>query len=215
MVPRPCASLVALSLIVPSLAIAQAPMGGDTPQAVIAGVQKAIAADDFVAVMPFIAPDARRELVKEGVSGLLMVLAFSDPDDAMPGSKPLPKAELEKQRKAYKAAVKSADTVLSSYGITGVIGKPVLADATQKPIEAALAKADTVAMMRDLMAALDSIGPQLGMKKSDAPKVPFKFGTVRDYKVNGNKATAKDEKETLDFVKIDGRWYLTPPTPPQ
>lgn len=215
MVLRSFASVVALSLVVPSLAVAQAPMGGDTPQAVIAGVQKATAADDFVAVMPFIAPAARRELVKEGVTGLLMALAFSDPDDTMPGSKPLPKAELEKKRKGYKAAVKTADTMLSSYGVTGVIGKPVLADATQKPIEAALAKADTVAMMRDLMGALDTIGPQLGMKKSDAPKVPFKFGTVRDYKVSGDKATAKDGKETLDFVKIEGRWYLTPPAPPQ
>ena len=206
------AALAALSLsLIAAPSYAQTPPGGDTPQAVVAAIEQATAKNDFGMAIAYIAPPARRQLASEGVSGMLMALAFSDPDDAMPGSKPLPKAELEKKRKDYKAAVALATKTLTAHGITGVIGKPVLADATQKTINAALDKADTVALVRDMLAALDTMGPLLGMTKSDKPRVPFTLGKVSGYKVSGDTATAKAEKEVLDFVKIDGRWYLTPP----
>ncbi|MBL8141522.1 MAG: hypothetical protein JNM38_10460 [Acidobacteria bacterium] len=210
MLVRISLALLTLSLAV-SPALAQAPAGGESPQAVVEAIQRASAADDLGAAVRYIAPDARRELVKEGVTGLLMALAFSDPDDAMPGSKTPPRGELDKKRKDYKAAVDQVSKLLSAHGITGVIGKPVLAEATQKPIDAALQKADTAALMRDMLTALDTIGPLLGMTKSDKPKVPFQLGKVSGYKVTGDTATAKAEKETLDFVRIAGRWYLTPP----
>lgn len=209
---RFCLALALLPLsLSASPALGQAPAGGESPQAVVEAIQKAAASDDLATAAAYIAPDARRALVKDGVTGLLMVLAFSDPDDAMPGSKTPPKAELDKKRKSYKASVDLATKVLSTHGITGVIGKPVLAEATQKTIDGALTRADTAALMRDLLVALETIGPQLGMTKSDKPKVPFQLGKVSGYKVTGDTATAKAEKESLDFVKIDGRWYLTPP----
>jgi hypothetical protein len=198
-------------LLAAASAGAQVPAGAESPQAVVAAVQKATTADDFGMVVAYIAPQARRELASDGLTGLLMALAFSDPDDAMPGSTPLPKAELEKKRKDYKAAVALATRTLSTHGITGVIGKPVMAEATRASINAALDTADTVAFMRDMVATLDAIGPMLGMTKSDKPRVPFALGKVSDYKIVGDTATARADTEVLDFVRIDGRWYLTPP----
>jgi hypothetical protein len=152
-------------------------------------------------------------LAKEGVEGLLMVLAFSDPDDAMPGSKPLPKAELEKKREAYRSVVDLTKKTLEPYGMAGLIGKPAMASETQKALAAALAAADTVAVNRDLLSAMERIGPMLGMEKSEKSPVPFDLGTVTGYEIKGDKATAKSGKETIDFERIDGRWYLTPPQP--
>jgi hypothetical protein len=37
---------------------------------------------------------------------------------------------------------------------------------------------------------------------------------VTGYRVQGDRATAQAATEPLDFVRIAGRWYLTPPVTP-
>src|SRR5262245_16885842 len=69
--------------------------GGATPQEVVAGLQKAAKANDFLGAVSYISPDGRKELASEGVTGVIMVLAFMDPDDPMPGGKTLSEAELD------------------------------------------------------------------------------------------------------------------------
>jgi len=97
------------------------------------------------------------------------VLAFSDPDDAMPGSvKPAP-AELDAQRKKYKAALDVATATLKPYGLDTLIGKPVLAPKVQKSIEAALDKADNTTLIASLFGAMVKMGPMLGMKEAPKP----------------------------------------------
>jgi hypothetical protein len=34
---------------------------------------------------------------------------------------------------------------------------------------------------------------------------------VTDYKIQGDRATAKAGKETVDFVKVGGRWFMKAP----
>ena len=77
--------------------------------------------------LPVISPRGLKLIANEGVTGVLMVLAFSDPDDAMPGSAKPAKAELDAKRKKYKEAVDLAKAVLKPYGLDTMIGKPVLA----------------------------------------------------------------------------------------
>jgi hypothetical protein len=187
--------------------------GGATPQEVVAGLQKAAKAGDLNTAFTFISPAGRTELAGDAVAGVLMVLAFSDPSDPMPGGKPLPKAELDAKMKQYRSAVDMVKETLKPYGLDVVVGKPALSPETKKVMDASLAKADTVALMTSLMATMDKIGPMLGMKKGEKPGLPFDVGTVSDYKITGDKATAKSTSETLDFVKIDGRWYINPPKP--
>ena len=186
--------------------------GGATPQEVVAALQKAAKSNDFLGAIPFISPDGRKELANEGVTGVIMVLAFSDPDDPMPGGKPLSKAELDAKRKNYRAATDLAKATLKPHGLDAFIGKPAMSPDTQKAIDSALAKTDTVVLINSLMGAMEKMGPMLGMnKKSEGPKVPFTIGNVTDYKVTGDKATAKNGAETLEFVQTGGRWFIMPP----
>jgi hypothetical protein len=202
-----------LSLVAVVAAGQTAPVyGGATPQEVVAGLQKAVKSNDFLGAIPFISPDGRKELANEGVTGVIMVLAFSDPDDPMPGVKPLAKADLEAKRKNYRAATDLAKATLKPHGLDGFIGKPAMSAETQKAIDAALSKTDTVALVSSLMGAMEKLGPMLDMnKKGEGPKLPFTLGNVTDYRITGDKATAKNGAETLEFVRVGGRWFITPP----
>ena len=185
--------------------------GAATPQEVVSMLQKATASRDYGTAFSLIAPDGRKEMGGEAISGVLMVLAFSDPDDTMPGSKPLPKAELDKKRKNYRAAVDLAKSTLKPYGLDTVVGKPALAPETQKSIDGGIVKADTVVLLASVMGMMDKIGPLLEMKRQEKSSLPFDLGALSGYKVAGDKATAMSAKETVNFVRIDGRWYLSPP----
>ena len=202
-----------LTLIAGPAAAQTAPVyGGATPQEVVAALQKAAKTNDFLGAIPYISPDGRKELANEGVTGLIMVLAFSDPDDPMPGGKPLSKAELDAKRKSYRAATDLARARLKPHGLDGFIGKPAMSADAQKAIDTALSKTDTVALISSLYGAMDKLGPMLGLNKRDeGPKLPFTLGNVTDYRITKDKATAKNGADTLDFVQIGGRWYITPP----
>jgi hypothetical protein len=187
------------------------PYGAASPQDAVAVLKKAGAANDMMQAMPVISPRGLKEIANEGVTGTLMVLAFSDPDDAMPGStKPSPK-ELETKRKNYRTAMDLARAALKPYGLDAMIGKPVLAEDTQKAIDTALDKADKVVLITSLFGALTKMGPLLGMKQDPKPEMPVKLGDVTGYKVSGDTATAQNGAETLQFVRIDGRWFIEPP----
>lgn len=195
----------------PLVAQVAKPYGAASPQDVVAALKKAAAANDMMAALPVISPNGLKQIANEGVTGLLMVLAFSDPDDAMPGAPKPSKTELDAKRKSYKQALDLATGVLKPYGLDTMIGKPVLAPEVQKPLDAALDKADKVALINSLYGSLVKIGPLLGMKQTPKPEPLVEVGNVTAYKINGDKATAQNGAETMDFVRIDGRWYVEPP----
>lgn len=206
------AALLALVFVgaVPLAQVAK-PYGAASPQEAVATLKKATAANDMLTALPVISPAGLKVIANEGVTGLMMVLAFSDPDDAMPGSAKPPKTELDAQRKKYKDAVDLARAMLKPYGLDAMIGKPVMADDTQKLINAALDKADNVVLITSLYNAMVKMGPMLGMKQQPKPTPLVDLGTVTAYKISGDKATAVNGAETLDFTRIDGRWYIEPP----
>jgi len=152
-------------------------------------------------------------LANEAVSGVLMLLAFSDPDDPMPGTSKPSKPELDAQRKKYQSVVDLAKQTLKPYGLDTVIGKPAMAAETQKTIDAAIAKTDTLAFITSLYGAMMKMGPMIGLKESK-PSPPIDVGTVTNYKITGDKATAQNGAETMNFVRIGGRWYIDPPAQP-
>ena len=82
---------------------------------------------------------------------------------------------------------------------------------TKNSMDASIAKADTVALLTSVMNAMDKIGPLLGMKREEKSSLPFDLGAVSGYKIAGDKATATSAKETVNFIRVDGRWYLNPP----
>ncbi|HUU33389.1 MAG TPA: hypothetical protein VMW48_04960 [Vicinamibacterales bacterium] len=210
--------LAATLFAVTSLGAAQAPpaYGAESPQAVMAGLADASATEDFGKAMTFLAPEARVTAAREMLQGLLFGLALSNPDDRMPGSPALSKADLQKKRTAYNAAVDATRAALQAHGLDGIVGQKPMAPATMQMMDTGVAKADTVALVTALKPAVDQIGalltaPHAGMTKEP---FPFAFGAVANYRVQGDKASAKAATEALDFVRIGGRWYLTPPPRP-
>ena len=195
------------------------PSGAATPQEAVAVIKKASDYNDMLQALPVISPRGLKVIAGEGVTGVLMVLAFADPDDAMPGSKQPSKGELDAQRRKYKEALTVATQVLKPYGLDAMIGKPVLQADVQKSIDAALDKADNAVLITSLYTAMMKMGPLLGMKESPKPDALVKVGNVTGYKIDGDRATAQNGAETMDFVRINGRWYVEPPggsmgTPP-
>ena len=185
--------------------------GAASPQEAVAALTQAGGGNDMLAALPVISPGGLKVIANEGVTGLLMVLAFSDPDDGLPGGTTPPKAELDAKRKQYRQAVTIAAQVLKPYGLDALMGKPVLAAETQKSLDATLDKADNAALITSLYASLTKIGPLLGMKQKPKPEPLVNVGTVTGYKVDGDKATAQNGAETMDFIRINGRWYIEPP----
>ncbi len=188
--------------------------GAATPQEAVAVIKKAAAADNFLLALPVISPAGLKTIANEGVSGLVMLLAFSDPDDTMPGAPKPPKAELDAQRKKYNEVLNLAKATLKPYGLDAVIGKPPMAPETQKTINASLDKADNFTLITSLFGAMVKMGPMLGMAEAPNPQPLGNIGTVTGYKIDGDKATAQNGAETMDFVRIGGRWYIEPPAGP-
>ena len=207
----PIAIVIAL-VCAGTLLLAQAaqPRGAASPQEAVAAIKKATAANDMLGALPVISASGLKEIASEGVSGVLMVLAFSDPDDPMPGGAKPSAAELAAKRKTYKEAVDLAKLTLKPYGLDTTIGKPVMAAETQKTIDAALDKADNVALITSLYSAMMKMGPMLGMGDAK-PRPLVNVGTVTDYRITGDKATARNGAETMNFTRVGGRWYIEPP----
>ena len=72
--------------------------GAASPQEVIAVIKNATAENDLLGVLPVISPSGLKEIANESVSGLMILLAFSDPNDPMPGGPSKPKAELDAEK---------------------------------------------------------------------------------------------------------------------
>jgi hypothetical protein len=185
--------------------------GAESPQALIAQMEKAMAVDDFGAVMPLISPAGRKEMAEDAITALIVALSFLDPDNPAPGSDPVPEAERDTKRKNHRAAVEVARETLKPYGLAGLIGQSPISPLTKDVFELALTRADTVVLMRSLFAALDRIGTLLGMERSDEKKLPMTLGNVTDFQVTGDTATAKGDGQTIEFERLQGRWYLKPP----
>jgi len=210
--------VVVLAILIAATAVPFAqgakPAGAATPQEAVAVLQKASTSGDMLQSLAVISPNGLKQIANEGVTGMVMVLAFADPDDPMPGGPKPTKAELDKKKKDYAAALALATQTLKPYGLDTVIGKPALSPDTQKAMDAAIGKADAFALVNSLYASLVKIAPLLGIRENPKPTPPVKIGTVSNYKINGDKATAQNDANLMDFVKINGRWYIEPPADP-
>jgi hypothetical protein len=185
--------------------------GAASPQEAVAVLKKAIAASDVRAMLPVISAGGLKELAKEVVTGLLMFVALADPDDPFPGGTPPSKAELDKKRKDYRAAIDLATRTLKPHGLSGVIGKPPLSNETQTAIDTAIAKADHFALTSDLLGMLPRLLPLLGGPAEIPLDELVKIGDATDYSITGDTATARDGAATIQFERVGGRWFLTPP----
>ena len=214
--PRFAKILVTLWVLAAGSASAQsgaASYGADSPQAVVAAVQKAIAAKDFAASLRYVSPAGREAIVKDLIGGTLVAMAMFDPEVPTVVGKPPSKAEVETQRKNYRTALGILRQGLKPHGLDALVGKPVTPEseaAFMATINAALPKTDTVALAASILSAMDKVAPMMGMPKPEPPPI-FSFSAATDYRIQGDSATAKAGSETLEFERVQGRWYIKPP----
>jgi hypothetical protein len=185
--------------------------GAESPQSLIATMEKALAVDDFAGIMPLISPAGRKELAEDAISALIVTLSFTDPDKPSADNAPIPEEERETRRQNHRAAIEVARETLRPHGLDGLIGQSPISPLTKDVFELALTRADTVVLMRSLFPALDRIGTLLGVERSDEKKLPVTFGKVSDFQVSGDTATATAAGDTIEFEKLQGRWYLKRP----
>jgi hypothetical protein len=167
------------------------------------------------------------------VAGVSMMAAFMGMAGGMAGemasgvagddAKPEDKAKMEKAQKEAKAKAdamqkkidavqKKIDAVLKKHGVDKMMEDPTPLPqepaARSKALATMFKGTDDIALIKDLMALLEEVGKEEG--KTEKPPVDLPKD-ITDLKVTGDTATAKAGQETIDFVRIDGRWYMKAP----
>ena len=210
--PKFVAAVCVLSV---SMASAQtgAGYGAESPQAVVAAIQKAMAAKDLAATLRHVTPAGREATVKDLLGGTLVAMAMFDPDVPTVVGKPPTKAGLETQRKNYRTAQGHLRQALKPHGLDILVGKPVTPEseaALMAAISAALPKTDSAVLASSVLSAMDKIAPIVGMPRPEPPPL-FTFSAVTEYQVQGDRATAKAGTDTLEFERVQSRWYIKLP----
>jgi hypothetical protein len=222
-------TLLALAALPLPLLAAKQP-GAESPQALVARLSAAAEKNDFAELVDCIAPKERREMAAGLVLGTTMMVAFMDmgSDMAMGMAQGMAegvsgseltaeqKAEMEKGKAEAKAKTAELrgryEAILQQHGLKGRMEAMQAEgnDGGGSPEEAIgklLAGVDERALIVDLMGFMNALGESQGQEE----KKPFSLpAQVTDYKIDGDHATAKAGDETVELVKVDGRWYFAP-----
>ncbi len=206
----------------PALASAATPLGADTPQAVVDRLAQGSQARDFREVVACLDPDTRTEFATGMLMGATMMVGFmgmgSDMAEGMAQGMSEAAGAPSKDAQAQSAKAKAetkAKVDKAKAGLSAVFkrhGLPDLTDdkapAPKEDLKTVLARADQPALVADLMAFMDTIGDKQAKEASQSLPNPK---NVTDYKIQGDRATARSGSETIDFVKVEGRWFLKAP----
>jgi hypothetical protein len=206
--------------------------GADSPQAVIARLEKAAQAKDLPGMAACLAPEDRTEITKGMLLAATMMVAFAQMGPGMADQmaegmstlgddsenpktaqeKAKEKAERDKQTQEAQKKVKEMETqyraILKKNGLPDFFSEDGQKKADPDKADALLQKVDQIALLDDLMGFLE----KMDTGENQEPEKPFELpGKVTDYKIQGDRATAKAGKETVDFVKVGGRWFMKAP----
>jgi len=223
---RGIAALVALLLGVHGgLALAATePYGAESPQAVVARMKAAAEKEDLGEMAACLAPEDRAALSLTMVMVTGMVMAFASMGagmgeamgDAM-GEAMGEMSDEQKQEMAEQKAKAEADVaamqgkyeaILEKHGLSGIMDADSELGADGDPT-AALAGVDQVALLEDMMAFLEALPGSDGEGEgSDAP-LDVPTGELSNLVVDGDHASGTMGDEDVDFVKVDGRWYVS------
>jgi len=229
----------ATALVAPAAWAAEKPYGGATPQDAVARLKAGAEAGDFGEILAVLAPEDRKVLGGTMLMMTVMMVGFSQMAGEMAGGMAEGMAEAfgeegegvsaEQQAEIDAAKAEAAAegaklmaklrAVLEPHGLAGLIdGEPEPGSDEDEAMERALEGADMVVLTQDLMTLLGEIdddGDDADGGDTDGPgdemQPPWVDDEVTGYEVEGDRATARAGDETIDFVRVDGRWYLKMP----
>lgn len=213
------------------MAVGQGAHGAESPQALLQRVQRSAEAGDVSGLLACVAPDDRAELVVMMVAGVTMIAAFMQMGGEMTGGMAEGMAEAfseeglteeqtaEMEKAKAEAAAEAAKmenrltAILQKHGVAEVFGDEGTAFETDAEEERSarelLAGVDDIALFTDLMAFLSEMGEE-GPQVGDLA-VPENAVDFSDLAVEGDRATVRSGDETIEMVRVDGRWYMKLP----
>ncbi|HEX2224690.1 MAG TPA: hypothetical protein VHN15_10840 [Thermoanaerobaculia bacterium] len=200
------------------------PLGADSPQEVVARLEKAAKANDLPGIAACLTESDRIEITTAMLLASTMMVAFAqmgtsmaeDMAEGMSGQElsAEDKARMAKEKEATDKKIKGMEDkyrkILQKHKLPDFFAEGPGSEAGPEKAAEQLKKVDQVALLDDLMAFLTELDPEEAdtAKKESPVDLP---GKVTDYKVGATTATAKAGDETLEFVKDKGRWFLKAP----
>lgn len=223
--------LVLCLLPVPGFGAAQ-PYGGATPEELVARMRAAAEAGDMGELMACMAPEDRKAMGGAMLMMAVMMVGFSQMGAEMGGAmaesfggemSEVDRAELEAEKAKAAAAAEELNAklqaVLEEHGLAGMLNADFAPGSSEdQAMEEALDQADMIALTESVMALLQEMqeaegGEDEGGMMPDPleGESPDWVGMeVTDYAIDGDRATARAGDETLEMVRVDGRWYFAP-----
>ncbi len=208
--------LVGVSVLTGSVFAADAP-GGESPQAVVERISSAAERGDFADLAACMDPDSRAEMAEGLVMATTMMIAFAGFGGAMAGEMAEGMAEAFDEEGAeidaeaeaaqdaaaaeVEALTQSYRQVLAKHGLEKMMDED---PSGEEDFASLLAGVDQAALIGDLMVFMQSFP---GAEDSGDSPTPL-ASDVTDYEIHGDHATARSPEGPMEFVKIDGRWFL-------
>lgn len=234
---RAVAVWVLIGLVALPVYAAKQPYGGATPQELVERMQAAAEAGDFGEIMACMAPDDRKAMGGIMVSmGVMMVgfsqmavdmggamadglgEAFAGEEEMDPEEKARMEAEMAEAQAEADAMMARLREVLEPHGLAGMLDEDFEpGSAEDQALDEALENADMIALTEDMMALLAEMddgedGEDGGMMGDPSEEAAPEWATqeVTDFRIDGDTATAQAGDETLEMIRVDGRWYFAP-----
>jgi hypothetical protein len=225
---------VVLAALAPFAAAAAPPAapGAGSPQALVERLRGALAEENFREVAACLAPAERREMALALLMGSSMMVAFMEMGGDLAAGMAQGVAEgvaesaggevTADQRREIEAARAEAISkaaamqqkhaaILERHGLTDRLASETAAGPAPGPdaspeagLAALLAGVDEGALIADLMTFFTDMGESEERRMIALPPA------VTDYRIEGDRATARAGEETVEFVRVEGRWYFKP-----
>lgn len=208
---RTLALLAGALLLAPAAVPAAEQLGAESPQAVVEKLRIAAESENFGELATLLAPAAREEMAKGIWAGATMMIAMSSAMGDMAAGMGEELGDQTEEAKAQAAKAKAeADAKFGAwkkrYDETAKKhGLPSLDSSQETDPETLFAKADHVGVIRDFGNLLQSFGEEQGRGKGEGKKIE---GALENLEVDGDKASGTLAGEPIEFVKIDGRWFI-------
>jgi hypothetical protein len=227
---RTAVGLLAALALAPPAAAAPPPAapGAGSPQALVERLRSALAEENFREVAACLAPAERREMALALLMGSSMMVAFMEMGGDLAAGMAQgvaegvaesaggevtaeQKREIEQAREEAKAKAAAMQqkhaAILDRHGLAERMASDAAPGADLSPeagLAALLAGVDEGALIADLMTFFTDMGESEERRMIELPPA------VTDYRIEGDRATASAGDQTVEFVRVEGRWYFKP-----
>lgn len=212
----------------PLLAAAKIEPGAATPEALVVRLEKSYADGDLVETLSCLHPDDRAEMALGLVLGVGMMVSFMSMSgelamgmaegmaEGLSGEEldanEKAKAEAGKKELEEKGAAlqKRYEAILEKHGLDEKMkgDGPGLNHDPQASTEL-LKGIDTLGLSAELLGLMKEVGEDKNLEKGGP--LAAANGKISDLKVTGDRGTLRAGTETIEIVKVEGRWYFRAP----